>query len=116
MLNMVLRLLLATAGASILLAFIFKEMKVERKEKIDWDGMAERALIVVLFSAGRNWVWLILPVIIARISYYLFVHWKPYLIEEGEPAVDFQRAVFKTETMLSLVASPALGLLACMIL
>ncbi len=116
MLIMMIRLLTATFGASLVLAIAFNLLKIERRRKIDWDGIGERALIVIFYTAGGVWLLLIPLTILLRVSYYLYTHWKSYLFEKGEPALDFQRAEFKTEMLLDLILSPALGLLVCLIL
>jgi len=113
---MYLRLLASTVGVSIFLNLLFFALRIRRAEKIDWDGLAERFFIVLLFSAGTIGYLIIPPVIIGRVIFYLNSRGDLWFVRKDEPAVEMQKSQFKTEMLLELILSPALAILICLIL
>ncbi|MFA4967085.1 MAG: hypothetical protein WC624_02570 [Candidatus Margulisiibacteriota bacterium] len=113
---MYLRLITATVGVSISLFLLFYILGIRRGLKIDWDGLTERLFIVIFFSAGGMGFYLIPLIILIRIYYYLNARGNLWFARNNEPAVEMQKAKFKTEMVMDLALSPALAILVCLIL
>jgi len=110
---MLLRLIFGTIGVSAFLSALFFILGLKRKSLFDWDGIIERALIVVIFTTGGPFYFVIPVVIAIRILFYLNLH---SFVNNREPAMEFQKIKFKTEMLLDLILSPVLAVFICLII
>ena len=114
-LTFILILLLASFGGEFLV-FYLKKLLVYSRARFSFDasGIIERMMLVTLIFVG-GWSMLLIPVImVARAAYVLdWSRLKRFsdIINKREPAVEFQKVKLKSDIILTLLASPALGLL-----
>ncbi len=113
MARIVLILILATFGGTIILHYL-KNFLLKEKRKFypDWDGLLERLCItyVILFLSH---LWFLIPVIILikalfRISLLGFM---PSIAQTSEPGAASQKALLKAELALDLFLSPTFAVL-----
>jgi predicted small secreted protein len=80
----------------------------------DISGMIERSALVIAINLGGNLVYFIPLIIIIR-AFFLAggngMRGFSELIKRDEPAVQFQKIRLKSELSVSLLASPAIGII-----
>lgn len=108
-------LIFAAFGGEIII-FYLKKIFVNPKSGFSFDpsGMIERSLILILIIAGGSFI-LVIPIIVALRAICIlgkgsFKNISDILIRK-EPALEFQKIRLKSELGLSLIASPAIGIL-----
>ncbi|MFH1709737.1 MAG: hypothetical protein ABH860_01535 [bacterium] len=113
--NFLTMLLIASLGGEFLL-FWLKKLLVDPRIffKFDLSGVTERMAIVTAFTAG-GWFLLFVPLIILARASFMFDQskLKKYsdIINREEPALEFQKVKLKSDFIITLLASPAIGIL-----
>ena len=108
-------LLVASLGGEFLV-FWLKKLLVDPRVplRLDLSGIIERMAIVAAFAAG-GWFLLFVPLIIA--SRFTFIldqsKLKKYsdIMNREEPALSFQKIRLKSDLAITLLASPAIGII-----
>jgi len=108
-----LRLILATLGVSIFLSLLKNFLDLRKGWHLDWDGICERALIVLIFWPGGLF-FILLPInILFRIFFYLNLHGHLEILRINEPGALFQKVRIKSELLVDLLGSPLSAILIC---
>ncbi len=108
------RLVLATIGVSLFLSLLYNLLGLRRGLRFDWDGLIERTLIVIVFSWGGVFYWLIPILIIIHSIYYFNVRGDLWFLKSAEPAAEFQKVRYKTEIILDIILGPLISILICL--
>ena len=108
-------LLLIAALVGEFIIYILKRLLVSEKSRFSFDvsGIVERVALPAVILAG-GWYNALIPVIvIIRALYFASGSFGGIanIINREEPAVEFQKIRLKSELSISLLASPALGIL-----
>ena len=98
------------------MVFWLKKLLVDPRVplRLDLSGIIERMAIVAAFAAG-GWFLLFVPLIIA--SRFTFIldqsKLKKYsdIMNREEPALSFQKIRLKSDLAITLLASPAIGII-----
>ena len=111
----ILILLLIAAFVGEYIIYILKRLVVSEKSRFSADvsGMVERVALAAAILGGGWYNALIPVIIIIRALYFVSGSFGGIanIINREEPAVEFQKIRLKSELGISLLASPALGIL-----
>jgi hypothetical protein len=107
--------LLTSIGGEYLVYF-FKKLLVDKRvgSRVEFSGMLERTILLLCIVYGGLMLWLIPLVILIRAIFVLtkanFVRFSG-LLNRKEPSLEFQKIRLKSELLINLLLSPALGIL-----
>lgn len=107
--------LIAAFGGEIII-FYLKKLLVNPNVNfaIDISGIVERAALVFVIVLGGYFVFLMPFIVLIRAFFLTGEGWMigfSDIIKREEPAIQFQKIRLKSELAVTLLASPALGIL-----